>query len=223
MSRRLLDNTDAVLFDLDGTLLDTALDLGNALRIVCEENNHPVPDLGAAAGHVSNGAAGMLRFAFPDADEDRIEIMRQRMVAVYEDNICVHTTPFDGVTTLLQALDDADIPWGIVTNKMRYLAAPILEQLELLPRCRTLVGGDTAARSKPHPDPLVLALGQLGMPAARSIYVGDAAKDVAAGRAAGMTTVVATWGYLLPDDNVDDWDPHYTIDHPDQLLTLTAG
>lgn len=219
-SARLLDCTDAVLFDLDGTLLDTAPDLVNALHRVCAEEAQPKPAAATAARHVSTGAIGLIQLAFPEHDDDQRELLRQRLVSIYEDNLCVHTRVYDGMHAVLDALDAADITWGVVTNKMRYLAEPILQTLDLLQRCAVVVGGDTAARNKPHPDPIHHALAELGIEPQQSVYVGDAEKDVLAGKAAGTRTVAVTWGYIIPGHNPHHWNADYTIQRPAELLAL---
>ncbi|NND53834.1 MAG: HAD-IA family hydrolase [Gammaproteobacteria bacterium] len=218
---RLLNSTTAVLFDLDGTLLDTARDLVRVLHVVCDEEGQNKPDGELAGRYVSHGAIGLIRLAFPEADADTQEHLRKRLVKLYEDSLVVETQAYPGVLQMLDDLDARDIAWGIVTNKMRYLAAPIIEHFGLHERCRTLVGGDTAARNKPHPDPIVLALAELATEPSAAIYVGDAEKDMLAGRAAGTRTVGVTWGYVPPGDRAPhEWDADYTIDHPRELLTL---
>lgn len=218
----LLDSIDGVLFDLDGTLLDTARDLVHALHAVCAEQNQDKPDAELAARYVSTGAAGLVQLAFPQADEGTVDKLRWRLVDIYQQNICRYTAPYPGVIDVLTHLDNAGIPWGVVTNKMRYLALPIMEQLGLSVNCKTLVGGDTAARNKPHPDPILYALADMDIAANRSIYVGDAKKDVLAGKAAGATTVAASWGYIPPGQKPHEWSADYTIDQPADLLTLAV-
>lgn len=219
-STRLLDYAEAVLFDLDGTLLDTARDLVNALHIVCAEEQQPAPDIAVAAGYVSTGAIGLVRLAFPDHDEAALELLRQRLVTTYEQNLCIHTAAYPGMHEVLDELDRAGIPWGVVTNKMKYLADPILEQLDLLRRCSTVVGGDTAPQNKPHPAPIHFALEALRVNPDRAVYVGDAEKDVIAGKAAGTHTIAVTWGYIIPGHDPYSWNADYTIDEPTQLLNL---
>ena len=217
----LLDSVDAVLFDLDGTLLDSARDLVRVLLVVCDEEQQPRPDPGIAGRYVSHGAVGLIKHAFPGIDDDNLERLRQRLVDLYEQELVVDTRAYDGVAEMLATLEERDIQWGIVTNKMRYLAAPIVAHFGWTTRCRTLVGGDTAARNKPSPDPVLYALEELGIAPARAAYVGDAAKDILAGRAAGATTVGVTWGYVPPGDPLPhEWDADYTIDHPQELLAL---
>jgi N-acetyl-D-muramate 6-phosphate phosphatase len=217
---RFVDRMQAVLFDLDGTLLDTARDLVNALQIVCASHGQPAPDPQLAARYVSHGAIGLVRLAFPQLDAAELEPLRLQLVHTYQQNICVHTVAYPGMLDVLNELDQAGIVWGVVTNKLRFLAAPILEQLGLRQRCATLVGGDTAAHNKPHPAPIEFALRELGVRPADAVYVGDARKDVLAGKAAGTHTVAVTWGYIVPGENPADWAADYTIDQPQELLTL---
>jgi 2-phosphoglycolate phosphatase len=219
-STRLLDYTKAVLFDLDGTLLDTARDLVNALEMVCAEEGHPGPDKQLAAQNVSNGAIGMVRVTFPNLDAANHERLRARLVAIYEQNLVVYTVPYPGVLETLDQLATAGVRWGVVTNKLKYLAVPILEQVGLLDRCAIVVGGDTAARNKPHPDPIQLAMHEMGVTPEHVAYVGDAEKDVLAGKAAGTRTIAVTWGYIVPDTDPYQWNADYTIEHPEQLINL---
>ncbi len=220
-SPRLLDTVDAVLFDLDGTLLDTARDLVRALHVVCDEEGRTRPDAKLASRYVSHGAVGLVRLAFPDTDESTTERLRARLVNVYERDLVQATVPYPGVIELLDCLQDSAIRWGIVTNKLRYLAAPIIEHFGLHRHCATLVGGDTAARNKPHPDPILFGLQEMGVAPSAAIYVGDAHKDIVAGRAAGARTVGVTWGYVPPGDPMPhEWDADYTIEHPQELLSL---
>jgi len=220
---RLLDTIEAILFDLDGTLLDTAKDLVHALNLVCDEQQQRRPIAETAASFVSQGAIGLVMHAFPHLSRDEAEPLRARLVAIYEENLCVHTAPYKGVPEMLAQLDQQNIPWGVVTNKMHYLAEPILEQIGLLENCRTLVGGDTAARNKPHPDPILYALDALGVTADNAVYMGDAEKDIQAGKAANATTIAASWGYIVPGQSPHDWDADYTIDHPGDLLALSCS
>ena len=220
VSTRLLDHAEAVLFDLDGTLLDTARDLVNALHIVCSEEQQPAPDVALAAQYVSTGAIGLVRLAFPGHDEAALELLRRRLVTTYEQNLCIHTAPYPGINDVLDELDRAGVAWGVVTNKMKYLAEPILDHLDLLRRCATVVGGDTAAQNKPHPAPIHFALAAMRVKPDRAVYVGDAEKDIIAGKAAGTRTIAVTWGYIIPGHDPYGWNADYTIDEPKQLLNL---
>jgi len=218
----LLTSSRAVLFDLDGTLLDTARDLVHALHQVCDEQSQPAPDGGYASRHVSTGAIGLVRLAFPDRSDDELEPLRQRLVEIYENNLVVHTVAYPGIAEMLNELDAANVRWGVVTNKLRYLAEPIMDRVGLLDRCATLVGGDTATHNKPHPAPIQLALDEMGVPPEAAVYVGDAEKDIQAGSAAGTRTIAVTWGYILPGQNPSDWQADFIVDTPAELLTLES-
>jgi phosphoglycolate phosphatase len=220
LSGPLLSRTDMVLFDLDGTLLDTAPDLVNALLKVCVAENQPPPDFGLACRYVSTGAAGLIRLAFPKLDEDNVELLRQRLVQHYADNICELTRPFDGIPSVLAELEAAGKRWGIVTNKPTDLTESLMSEVALDGICACLVAGDTLPQRKPHPAPLLHALELTSVAASDSVYVGDAPQDIAAGRAAGMMTVAVSWGYIIPGENPHDWGADYTIDHSADLLKL---
>jgi len=217
---RLPVQASTVLFDLDGTLLDTAPDLVAALHAVCAEEKQPAPPASTAACYVSQGAIGLVRLAFPDYPPAELERLRARLVALYQQTICANTQPYPGIREMLDALTERDIRWGIVTNKLRFLAEPIIAATGLQARCAVLVGGDCAGRSKPHPDPLNLALERIGEDPAATVYVGDAEKDMAAGRAAGVTTVAVTWGYIIPGEKPENWGADYLISAPQELLEL---
>ena len=219
-SGRLLARVNTVLFDLDGTLLDTAPDLVAALQAVCAEQDQPAPPAATAASYVSRGAIGLVSLAFPDRDANALERLRARLVEIYQANLCARTRPYPGVMALLAELDERGVRWGIVTNKLRFLAAPIIEQMQLARDCAVLVGGDCAAHNKPHPAPLQLAMAQIGANAAETVYVGDACKDIVAGRAAGTATVAVTWGYIIAGDHPAKWDADFVIEQPGQLINL---
>jgi 2-phosphoglycolate phosphatase len=219
-SPRILDDLNAVLFDLDGTLLDTAPDLANALFKVCASENVTPPEYAAVAQGISTGAIGLTRLAFPDRDEATQQDLCQQLVEIYAANICEHTRPYPGIPEVLTQLENANIPWGVVTNKLERLAVPILEKLGLLENCCIVVGGDTAARNKPHPDPILHALKELELAAEAVAYVGDHRKDIQAGRAAGTLTIAVSWGYIIPAEDPYSWGADYTIDRPEELLTL---
>ena len=219
---RLLANANAILFDLDGTMLDTAPDLVNAVNLICAEQAVTPPDFDTAARQVSNGAIGLTRLAFPQADETTQTQLCARLVELYTENICIHTKPYPGMQELLDHLNTNNIPWGVVTNKLHRLALPILDALGLLKHCQVVVGGDTAARNKPHPDPILYALDELGLAAESVVYVGDHRKDVLAGQAAGTHTVAVTWGYIINGEDPHAWGADYTITRPEELLTLST-
>ena len=215
-----LQGLQAILFDLDGTLADTAPDLVAALQRVCAEQNIEPPAYDSAARNVSNGAIGLTRLAFPHHEEAEQMELCARLVEVYEANLCVNTVTYPGMRELLEQLTARDITWGIVTNKLRRLAVPIIDQLGLGDDCAVVVGGDTAARNKPSPDPILHALNELTLAPHAVAYVGDHRKDIEAAHAAGSLTVAVTWGYIIPGEDPYDWDADYTIERPEELLSV---
>lgn len=210
----------AVFFDLDGTLLDTAPDMVAALdRLRAELELEPV-DYAHARRYVSRGALGMLQVGFSHLDEDEREAMRERYLVHYERCLTDSTTPFNGMADLLDALDDAGTRWGVVTNKPGYLAEPLLAALDLARRCASIVSGDTLPQRKPHPAPLLHAAQQAGVSAKSSVYIGDDRRDIQAGRAAGMTTIAAGYGYITPDEDPADWGADHLVPGISELSDL---
>lgn len=208
----------AVLFDLDGTLLDTAPDMVGALNTLRrEEDLEPVP-FELARPQVSHGSSGLLRVGFPDAGADEIERLRERFLALYNDRIADETTFFPGGDTVLAHLEAAALPWGVVTNKPGWLAAPLLAELGLEQRMAVLVCGDTLPERKPHPRPLLHAADAIGIDPLACVYVGDALRDVQAARAAGMRPVVASFGYVAAADAHHLWPAEAWIDAPADLI-----
>ncbi len=218
----LLNEVDAILFDLDGTLLDTAPDLVGALFRLCAQEHQPLPDYQLAAQHVSTGAIGLVRLAFPDHDEQKQEELRQRLVDTYATNLHENRLLDPGMEDLLKRIETSEIRWGVVTNKIAELTEPLLEQLGLRQRTGTVVSGDSTDHRKPHPDPLLLALKELGVAPGKAVYVGDAPQDIASGKAAGTITIAVRWGYIIPGTDPNDWQADYTIDHPEELAGLPA-
>ncbi len=221
--RRLLDGIEAVLFDLDGTLLDTAPDLVNALNRVCDEANSEPPDFDLACRYVSTGAAGLIRLAFPDAEPDYAEQLRKQLVELYSDRLCDLTVPYAGMAELLEELEQSRTYWGVVTNKPAALTEPLLKAIGLSDRSACIVSGDTLAERKPHPAPILHALKGLSISPAKALYLGDAPQDIAAGRAACVGTLAVTWGYIIPGEDPRSWGADYTIEHPEELLELTVA
>jgi len=209
----------AVLFDLDGTLADTAPDLGGALNLLLREIGAPEVPLEVARPLTSSGARGMLKAGLGlTPDDERYEPLKQRFLQLYEQNICIDTRLFDGIAELLAALESRNLPWGIVTNKMERFTFPLLGALELDRRAACIVGGDTAPRAKPHPDPLLHAAKQIGLAPEACIYVGDDLRDIQAARAAGMRSVAAAYGYLGEDADVTLWQADAIVSHPLEVL-----
>ncbi len=211
----------AVLFDLDGTLADTARDLAGALnRLLAEEDRSPL-SYAALRPHVSGGARALLRegFGLAPADASYAQF-QQRFLAHYEAAICVDTVLFDGMTELLDTLDAQAIPWGIVTNKSQRFTLALVEALGLRNRAACLVSGDSSPRSKPDPTPLFLACSLIGSDPQESLYVGDDLRDVHAGKAAGMGTIAAAYGYLGDGPPIAEWGADRIIAAPGEILAL---
>jgi len=205
---------DAVLFDLDGTLVDTAPDMVAVLDDLQKtEGQVPVP-YDIARAQVSNGAAGLINLAFPDVDEANHERLRLQYLERYQVAVCVHSTLFPGLAELLDLLDANHCPWGVVTNKPARMTDPLLVGLGISQRAACAISGDTIEQRKPHPAPLLLASEQTGIAPERTVYVGDAARDIEAGRAAGMATIAVEYGYIT-DDDPRSW-------HADQIAADTA-
>ncbi len=209
---------DALLLDLDGTLLDTAPDMGGALnRLRAEHGFEPLP-AERIRPVVSHGAMRLVSLGFPEASGAEFERLRLRFLDLYAERIAEGTRVFDGIEPVLAALEARDIPWGIVTNKPGWLTTPLLEALGLASRPACTVSGDTVAERKPHPLPLLHAASLIGIAAERCVYAGDAERDIQAGRAAGMTTVVAAYGYLSAEDEPARWQADGIVGSPDELL-----
>lgn len=212
----------AVLFDLDGTLLDTAPDMIFALNAICREEGAAAVAFERARGFVSNGAVGLLRLAFPDFDPARDTELHRRYLERYADRLAVETRLFPLLDTLLTTLESQGVPWGVVTNKPRHLTQPLLVAMGLDDRSSCTVSGDTLPERKPHPRPVQYALEQLGLQAnpVRSIYVGDARRDIESGRAAGTRTIAVRYGYVEPGQDPATWGADYIADTTAELFSL---
>jgi len=210
----------AVFFDLDGTLLDTAPDMVAALDLLRAELELEPVDFAHARRYVSRGAIGMLQVGFSHLQDEQRESMRERYLAYYESCLTNDTAPFAGMTELLDALDEAGTPWGVVTNKPGYLAEPLLSALDLAKRCASIVSGDTLLQRKPHPEPLLHAAREAGVAAGGSVYIGDDRRDIQAGRAAGMTTIAAGYGYITPDEDPAAWGADHLVGEIAELTEL---
>ncbi len=209
----------AVLFDLDGTLIDTAPDMGGALNnLLIEENLDPIP-IESLRPYVSQGGLVLTRLGFAGkVPEDAIEPLRQRFLHHYRAIVADESRLFDGYQAILDELDRRAMPWGIVTNKPEWLTHPLLQQLELAQRCAVVIGGDTLENRKPHPQPLLVAAERLGFACDNCIYVGDDERDIVAGKAANMKTLVAAYGYIEDAAAIEGWQADGVIDNPRDLL-----
>lgn len=201
------DTHRLVLFDFDGTLADTAPDLAAAANKQRTRQGLPPLPYESLRPYASHGARGLLKIALGiERGHPDYEHWRQQFLDDYEQDIAVHTRLFPGVDTMLQGLSDHGYKWGIVTNKVEYLARPIIRQLGLEAACAVTVGGDTTPNPKPHPAPLLYAAEHAGYTAQDCIYIGDDERDIIAGKAAGMATIAAAYGYCALEDPLA-WAP----------------
>jgi phosphoglycolate phosphatase len=210
---------DAILFDLDGTLADTAPDLAAALnRVRRARGLDPVPyeHLRPYASHGARGLIGAGMGVAPDHPE--YEALRDDFLVEYETALCVETTLFAAIDVVLETIEARALAWGIVTNKATRYTLPLLDALGLARRAGAVICGDTTRFPKPHPAPLLAAASGLGVDPARCVYVGDAERDITAGIAAGMRTIVARYGYIEPDDVPDAWPADGVVVDPADLL-----
>lgn len=215
----MLIKPDAILFDLDGTLLDTARDLGNALNHILKELGRPTVDYDVYRNIASDGAKGMLELGFgQDLKSLDFASLRQQFLDYYENNICVDTEYFVGIESLLLALNKNNVPWGIVTNKPEFLTLQLVTSFPLLQNCAVIISGDTLSERKPHPLPLLHAQEKLTMTSPNTWYVGDAERDIQAANAANMISVIAQYGYITDMQQTTKWNADLNIDDPRDLL-----
>jgi phosphoglycolate phosphatase len=210
----------AVLFDFDGTLADTAPDLGGALNRMLADRGRPTLAVDAVRPYASSGARGLLHVGFGVVPDDPdYEAMREEFIANYRAAICVHTRLFPGIEELLATLEAREVPWGIVTNKAIRLTIPLVEQLGLAKRAACVVGGDTTPHLKPHPASLLHASGEIGIPPEECFYLGDDLRDIQAARAAGMRSVAVEYGYSGTENGGPrGWNAGAVIAQPLDLL-----
>jgi phosphoglycolate phosphatase len=206
---------EAVLFDLDGTLADTAPDMALTVNRMLERRGKPSVPVEAVRPHVSKGARGMIGAAFGLKPEDAgFQALREEFLAMYEENLCVGTALFPGMERLLGELESAGLAWGVVTTKFERFAVPLIAALGLGERAAIVVGGDTCPRPKPFPDPLLHAATSIGVAPMSTLYVGDDERDVQAARAAGMPVLVAAYGYLGDGAPPILWGADALVDSP---------
>ena len=213
-----------VLFDLDGTLADTAPDLGFALNQQRLARGMPELPIEAVRSQASSGARGLLKIGFNiEPGQNGYDAMRDEFLDIYERNLSRSTRLFPGVSALLEQVERRGLRWGIVTNKAERFTFPLLRALALIDRAACVICGDTTPNPKPHPAPLLAAAEKLGVPARQCIYVGDDERDVQAGHAAGMPVVVARYGYLGNGTRPEMWGADGFIDAPEDLLAVLFG
>ena len=215
---------DAVLFDLDGTLIDSAPDLGAAADKMRTDRGLPSFPLSHYRPMAGAGARGMLEIAFGMVPDDAgFSAMKEEFFVNYESNLTTRTFAFDGVNELIAAIRAKNLAWGVVTNKAQRFTLPLTAQMPLFASAGAIVCGDTTPHAKPHPAPMFEAARRMGVDPARCLYVGDDLRDILAGRAAGMATVAATYGYLGKAAEVGTWGADADIPTPLALLPLLAA
>jgi 2-phosphoglycolate phosphatase len=209
----------AVLFDLDGTLADTAADLGNALNRVRADRALPALPLATLRPQASHGARGLLAAGFGIGKEHAdFASLRDAFLAYYAEALCEHTTLFPDAEQVLAEIERRGLRWGIVTNKAARFTVPVVERLALAARAGAVICGDTTRESKPHPAPLLAGAATLAILPAQCVYVGDAERDIIAGRAAGMHTLFAAYGYVGADETPAEWNADGELDSLPELL-----
>ncbi|MBT3206489.1 MAG: phosphoglycolate phosphatase [Gammaproteobacteria bacterium] len=211
----------AVLFDLDGTLIDSAPDMVASLNQILKEESLAPLTLDTLRPYVSKGGLAMTKVAFDKyKNEEDIEPLRLRFLDYYLHNIADYSKLFDGFESLLETLENQSIAWGVVTNKPAWLTDPLMSALKLDQRSAVTISGDTTAEKKPHPLPLLTAAEAININCEHCLYIGDDPRDIEAGNAANMTTVIAKYGYISDNSNLESWMADSMIDHPTQILDL---
>lgn len=213
----------AVFFDLDGTLLDTAPDLGGALNLLLQDHGRtPLADA-IIRGHVSDGAAALVKLGFdirPDADD--FQDLRQGLLDHYQRNLAANTVPFPGIESLVHKLHERGLAWGIVTNKPWTYTEPLMKEFEFACAPSVTLCPDHVTDRKPHPESLMLACERVGCEPNEAIYVGDHQRDIECGRRAGMVTIAVGYGYLSEPDAYKTWGATHTVDHAEELWPVIS-
>ena len=218
------ENIQAVLFDLDGTLIDSAPDLGAAVDKMRVDRGMPSLPLVHYRPMAGAGARGMIGLAFGfTPDHPEYDAMKEEFFRNYEACMTQRTFAFEGVVQMIDALVAADLPWGVVTNKSKRFAEPLTQAMPLFKTAAVVISGDTTPYAKPHPEPLFEAARRLGIAPSACVYVGDDERDIVAGLAAGMKTVAATYGYLGTQSDVQKWQAHAHIQSPRELDDLISN
>ena len=214
------NNVSCVLFDLDGTLVDTAPDLAYALNRTLINHGRQALPFETIRPSVSLGGVAMVKLGFNlDETDPGFTPLRNEFLAIYRDNLSRHSRLFPGMERVLVRLEEMNVSWGIVTNKPGWLTNPLMQALQLDTRTACIVSGDTLEQRKPHPAPLLHACELLQCNPEETVYVGDARRDIEAGASAGMTTLVAAYGYIEVSENPADWGGDGLVDSPEEILS----
>ena len=211
----------SVLFDLDGTVVDTAQDLAEALNALLQQHSQPTLAIETIRPYVSAGTPALLQLGFnlTPADSDYAN-KAATFAELYQQSLATKSKLFTGIQEVLDFCRQQALPWGIVTNKPERFTTPLMRHLKLDSLSHSCVSGDTLPLSKPHPEPLLLACQQMHADPKRCLYIGDAERDIIAGKRAGMQTAAALYGYLLPNVNPQDWNATFYVEHPLEILKL---
>jgi len=209
----------AVLFDLDGTLIDTAPDMANALNLLLAEEGKQSLPYANIRPVVSNGSEALVKLGF-GTNPPELDRLKQRYLDIYQAHLCVDSKLFEGMAELLLHIEQHNMNWGVVTNKPGWLTEPLMQQIGLAHRAATIVSGDTTLNRKPHPEPMFHACVRAGSEPAQCMYIGDAQRDIEAGNNAGMQTVVALYGYIGEWENISEWKACHKIKQPLEILEL---
>lgn len=222
MKKSLIKNSiEAVLFDLDGTLIDTAPDMALALNIQLKKHGKNRLDDSKIRPWVSHGTAALLKIGFGiDQSAPNFDNMRQEYLEIYSNNLSVKSQPFSGIENLITELDKQSISWGVVTNKPESLAAPLMKSFKFSHSMKVLIGGDTVKPTKPSPKPLFVACKKMQCTPTKSIYIGDAERDITAGNAAGMLTILAQYGYITAQDRPEQWRADLAVKSAQDIQSL---
>ncbi len=208
-----------MLFDLDGTLADTAPDMAQALNLLLKEKDYQPLPFDTIRPWVSHGGLALVRLGFGEERGDvKLENLRQRFLEIYAENLCRETRLFPGIPQLLAILSENGFNWGVVTNKPGYLTEPLVAQLTIQPPPACIVSGDTTTNRKPHPEPMLLACNQAGSDPHECLYVGDSERDIHAGKQAGMKTLVALFGYITDSEDPETWGADGMIRAPMEVF-----
>ena len=210
-------NLSCVLFDLDGTLVDTAPDLIASLNKALKQHGHNEVHANTVRPFISYGAVAMINKSVQNVSQQVQDQILETMLALYQDNIDEHSQFFTGITDTLMTIESLGLKWGIVTNKRERFTNPLVSAFKLTERAACIISGDTPANSKPHPEPMLTACAQAGVKPEDCVYVGDALHDIDAGKNANMKTLAAIYGYLKPDDIPSDWGADALIESPAEL------
>lgn len=220
-NQKISHKISTVLFDLDGTLIDTAPDMALALDLLCDEEDKSRLPYSQVRPIVSNGSVALVTLAFGDTlDETTLERLKKRYLEIYQANLAVHSKLFDEMDQLLRQLEQNNIKWGVVTNKPGWLTEPLMESLGLTQRAACIVSSDSTVNRKPHPEPMYYACELADAKPHECVYIGDARRDIEAGQNAGMKTIIAEYGYIEDSEDISDWQADHHIQRPSQIFAL---